>query len=191
MVDTNKPSRLEASSEAAIRRPEIRRATLGDLDGLVALEERCFREDRILRRQFRYLLTKAHAGLWVAEDRAALLGSLVLLFRRGRATARLYSIAVAPESRGLGVARALVEVAEREAWARERQWMRLEIRKDNEASMRLFEGMGYRRFGAHAGYYADEMDAWRYEKRLQLGGVPSTEGRFASRSRSADRGQRT
>jgi len=144
----------------------IRDATLADLDALVALENRCFVEDRISRRQFRHLLNKGHAALFVAEEEAGLLGSLVLLFSRGTATARLYSIAVAPEARGRGIARALVERAEQEAWRHERTWMRLEIRKDNNASISLFEAMGYKRFGMHADYYADHMDAWRYEKAL-------------------------
>jgi ribosomal protein S18 acetylase RimI-like enzyme/predicted double-glycine peptidase len=145
---------------------EIRAATTADIDALVALENRCFDDDRISRRQFRHLLKKGHAALFVIEQAGLLLGSLVLLFSRGTATARLYSIAVAPEARGRGVARALVERAEQEAWEHERTWMRLEIRKDNSASVGLFEAMGYKRFGIHVDYYADHMDAWRYEKAL-------------------------
>lgn len=146
----------------------IRAATERDLDALVDLENRCFEGDRISRRQFRHLLKRGHASLIVADDTAGggLLGSLVLLFSRGTATARLYSIAVSPEARGQGVARALVERAEAEAWREERAWMRLEVRKDNLASIGLFEALGYRRFGSHADYYADHMDAWRYEKAL-------------------------
>jgi ribosomal protein S18 acetylase RimI-like enzyme len=145
---------------------QIRAATLSDLDPLVALENRCFDDDRISRRQFRHLLNKGHAALFVADDDGALLGSLVVLFSRGTATARLYSIAIAPEARGRGIGRQLVERAEQEAWAQERAWMRLEVRQDNAASIGLFESMGYRRFGSHADYYADHMDAWRYEKAL-------------------------
>ena len=146
------------------RPPSIRTATTADVDALAALEDRCFYDDRISRRQFRHLLTRGHAALFVAEHGDAMVGSLVLLFSRGTSTARLYSIAVAPEARGMGVARALVERAEAEAWEHERAWMRLEIRKDNAASIALFESLGYRRFGMYADYYADHMDAWRYEK---------------------------
>ena len=145
---------------------KLRAATIADLDALVTLENRCFDDDRISRRQFRHLLNRGHASLIVAEEAGGLLGSLVLLFSRGTGTARLYSIAVAPEARGRGIARTLVEQAETEAWREERAWMRLEIRKDNPASIALFESMGYRRFGSHPNYYADNMDAWRYEKAL-------------------------
>ena len=145
---------------------DIRPATLSDLTALLGLENSCFDDDRISRRQFRHLLSKGHAALFVADRAGAVLGSLVLLFSRGTATARLYSIAVDPGARGHGVGRALVERAEQEAWHQERAWMRLEVRKDNTASIGLFEAMGYRRFGSRPGYYGDLMDAWRYEKAL-------------------------
>lgn len=144
----------------------LRPAHLGDLDALVAIEAAAFSDDRISRRQFRHLLRRAHAEVIVAEEDGALLGDVVLLFSRGTATARLYSIAVLPAARGRGVARALVREAEAVAWRHERAWMRLEIRQDNPASIALFESLGYRRFGSHSSYYADAMDAWRYEKAL-------------------------
>ena len=58
----------------------IRTASLGDLDALVALENHCFDHDRITRRQFRHLLKKGHAALYVAVADDTLYGSLVLLF---------------------------------------------------------------------------------------------------------------
>ena len=146
----------------------IRSADVGDLDALVSLEEGSFPGDRLSRRQLRHLLTRGHAALLVAEDPTSgrVVGDVVLLFRRGTAIARLYSIAVHPSARGRGLGTRLLDAAEREAWTRERAWMRAEIRKDNEASIRLFESQGYRRFGEYADYYADHMDAWRVEKAL-------------------------
>ena len=157
----------------------VRVATAEDLDALVALENASFEEDRISRRQFRHLLFRGNATVLLAEDaEGRLLGDVVLLFSRGTATARLYSIAVDHAARGRGIGRLLVEAAEAEAWRRERAWMRLEVRKDNAASIGLFESLGYRRFGEHADYYPDHMDAWRYEKAIderlkpQLARVP-------------------
>jgi ribosomal protein S18 acetylase RimI-like enzyme len=147
--------------------PSVRAAAADDLAALVALENSCFDDDRISRRQFRHLLTRANAAVLVAADwDGRLLGDLVVLFSRGTATARLYSIAVAPAARGQGIGRLLVEAAEATAWEHGRAWMRLEVRKDNRASIGLFEAMGYRRFGEHGDYYADHMDAWRYEKAI-------------------------
>lgn len=146
----------------------VRAAEIEDLDALVSLEEQGFSGDRLSRRQLRHLLTRGHAALLVAEDPDAgtVLGDVVLLFRRGTAIARLYSIAVHPRARGRGLGRHLLERAEEAAWARERAWIRAEIRTDNTASIHLFESSGYRRFGEYADYYDDHGDAWRYEKAL-------------------------
>jgi predicted double-glycine peptidase len=45
--------------------------------------------------------------------------------------------------------------------------MRLEVRCDNAASLALFEGLGYRRFGVLDDYYEDHMQAVRFEKSLR------------------------
>lgn len=146
---------------------EIRGAQLDDVPRLLELEAASFEDDRINRRQYRHLITRANASVRVAVGAdGVLVGSVVVLFSRSTATARIYSVAVAPEQRGKGLGRALVEAAEAEAWANERAWLRSEIRRDNEGSIRLFESLGYRRFGEYADYYADHMSAWRYEKAI-------------------------
>ncbi len=144
----------------------IRSAALTDIDALLELELTSFATDRLNRRQFRYMLTRARARTLVAEADGALLGYVLLLFSRATSVARLYSIAVAAPARGRGVGRALVAAAEAAAWAAERAYLRLEIRRDNRASQALFESAGYRRFGVLSDYYADHMEALRYEKRL-------------------------
>ncbi|MCG5535876.1 peptidase C39 family protein [Ectothiorhodospira mobilis] len=144
----------------------IRNATVSDIPALVALEGRCFPTDRLSRRQFRYLLTKAHAHTLVHEREGDILGYVLVLFSRGTSCARLYSIAVDARARGQGVARGLVNAAEIDAREQDNAYLRLEIRQDNTASQRLFESLGYRRFGEYGDYYEDHMAAWRYEKSL-------------------------
>ncbi len=150
----------------------IRLATLDDVDRLLELEQRCFDSDRISRRQFRYMITKANATLLIDEAGGALLGYVLVLFSRGTSMARLYSIAVDPDTRGQGIGGALAQAAESSAWEHHRAYMRLEIRKDNTASLTLFERQGYRRFGELHDYYEDHMDAWRLEKTLAPGLSP-------------------
>ena len=147
--------------------PMIRAAVLGDLNQLETLENSCFSTDRLSRRQLRYLLTKGKASLLVEErEEGGLKGYVAILFSKATSMARLYSIAVRPELHGQGIGRRLLEAAEAEAWAHQRAYMRAEVRKDNTASMSLFQGMGYRRIGEWQDYYEDHADAWRLEKRL-------------------------
>lgn len=141
-----------------------------DLDALVALENACFSSDRLTRRQLRYMLHQAQATVLVARQKNELIGYVLVLFNRATTVARLYSIAVAAAARRQGVARALVAAAEQAVLAQQRASLRLEIRRDNVASQRLFAALGYRQFGVHADYYADRMAALRYEKVLTPAG---------------------
>ncbi len=150
----------------------IRPASLADLGALVEIEAGSFQSDRLTRRQFRHMLTRAHAATLVAEADGCLLGYILLLFSRGTSVARVYSIAVGADARGRGIGRALVVAAEARAWEEERAYVRLEIRRDNLASQALFEGAGYRRFGILSDYYEDHMEALRYEKALSPGPKP-------------------
>jgi ribosomal protein S18 acetylase RimI-like enzyme len=156
----------------------IRPAVLGDLDALVDLENRSFETDRLSRRSFRYMLTKANAVTLVDEKDGYLCGYVMVLFHAGTSLARLYSIAVDDACRGTGVGRALVRAAEAAAREHECVYMRLEVRPDNRASIGLFTGEGYRQFGIFHDYYEDHAEALRFEKlliphlRADLVGVP-------------------
>jgi ribosomal protein S18 acetylase RimI-like enzyme len=147
----------------------IRPATIVDLPALVELEQHCFDSDRISRRQWRYMLTKAHADILVAEDEKGLSGYVLVLYNQATSVARLYSIALETRARGSGLSSALALAAEEAAREQGRAYMRLEVRQDNTPSLRLFEGLGYRRFGVLDDYYEDHMQAIRFQKSLQPG----------------------
>ncbi len=144
----------------------IRDARISDLNALAALEERCFQIDRFNRRQFRYYITRAQGRLLVDERRGKLIGYALVLLRRGTSLARLYSIAVDPKARGKGAGRDLLEAAEEAAAEASCAYMRLEVRPDNEKSIRLYRSAGYRKLGKVSDYYEDGMEALRYEKAL-------------------------
>lgn len=146
----------------------LRRGTKSDLDPLVALEERCFAGDRLNRRNFNYMLTKAHGQLWVAEQEGSLLGYVLILFHRGTSLARLYSIAVDVAAQGKGLADQLMELAENSSKQSGCVYMRLEVREDNSRAIRLYERRGYRYFGRIEEYYEDGCAALRYEKALKV-----------------------
>jgi len=144
----------------------IRDATLDDLDALVQIENRCFDGDRLSRRNFRYLLTKGNAETVVEVDGGVMRGYAMLLFNTGTSLARMYSLAVDPDQQRKGVASALLQAAEERARRHDAVTLRLEIRKDNHASIGLFRRHGYREFGLYTDYYEDHMDAVRFEKSL-------------------------
>ena len=70
------------------------------------------------RRTFRRFLGSPLAATIVAELHGKLAGYALVLFRSGSATARLYSIAVAPHAGGRRIGATLLEAAEQAAIAR-------------------------------------------------------------------------
>jgi [ribosomal protein S18]-alanine N-acetyltransferase len=145
----------------------IRRARLSDLASLLALERRAFTTDHLSARQYRRHIGSDSALVLAAVNATRLLGKAVVFFRRSSPIARLYSIAVADDARGLGLGKALLAAAENHARRRGSREMRLEVRKGNRAAIRLYERLGYRRFGSYPRFYEDGADAWRYAKDLE------------------------
>lgn len=145
----------------------IRPATAADIDALVALEASFPEEDRFDRRTWRRLLS-GHASVLVCEaPDGGLLAAAVMLYRKGARIARLYSIAVAPEARGKGLARALMAACEADAAERGARAVRLEVRSSNSSAIRLYEAGGYRVIATLESYYPDGEAALRMEKSLE------------------------
>src|SRR5690348_956819 len=126
---------------------QIRAAQAGDLDALLALERSAFTTDHLSRRQYRHHLSNPNAAVLVAQGAAGVLGKAVLFFNARHDIARLYSIAVGENARGMGLGAALLAAAEREAHRRGRRRMRLEVSQTNPGAIHLYERHGFHRIG--------------------------------------------
>ena len=144
----------------------IRAARLPDLDALVELENRSFVTDRVSRAQYRRHIGSASVVVLVAESDGRFVGSALVFLRRRSRRARLYSIAIDHESRGIGVGAALLRAAEATARDNARDRLYLEVREDNAAAIGMYESRGYVRGPTLHGFYEDGADARRYEKAL-------------------------
>jgi len=145
----------------------IRNAQLADLDELVALEKSCFETDRLSRRSFKHWITTEHRALLVAEVAKAVAGYILIIYHPGTRLARIYSIAVSHQQRGLGLAKQLISAGEQAAIENGRLYLRLEVSVDNIAAIKLYESLGYQKFGIYRDYYQDHKDALRYQKRIR------------------------
>jgi ribosomal protein S18 acetylase RimI-like enzyme len=144
----------------------IRLATLADINDLLKIEELCFLGDRLSKRRFRYLLTKAHACTVVEEQQETVRGYAMLLFNNRTAIARLYSLAVIPYFQDQGIASCLLKAIERIALTQHFTYLRLEVRCDNVIAQQMYEKRGYKKLKMITMYYDDQMDAFRFEKKL-------------------------
>lgn len=149
-----------------MRQPLIRPATQADIGALTALETSFPEEDRFDRRTWRRLFS-GNASILVCDTRKdGLLAAAVMLYRKSARVARLYSITVAPEARGKGIARALMAACEADATERGARAVRLEVRVTNSSATRLYEAGGYRVIATLESYYPDGEAALRMEKSL-------------------------
>ena len=143
----------------------VRLGTVGDLEGLIRLEDSFPEEDRFSRRTWRRLL-RGNAVTHVALLGGPLVGTAVLLFRTGSRVARLYTLSVTPDLRGKGIARRLMAAGEAIAAEKGCDRMRLEARESNQHAILLYERSGYRVIARVAGYYPNGETAVRMEKPL-------------------------
>jgi hypothetical protein len=81
--------------------------------------------------------------------------------------ARLYSLAVAEDARGQGLAKKLLEHLEQLSGEANYLYMRLEVAKNNHSAIGLYQRLGYRVFGEYSDYYDDHSDALRMQKTIR------------------------
>ncbi len=118
-------------------------------DALAALHRRCFRSPPPW--------TAADFAAFAADPLAFLLVEGDAGFLLGRAVAgeaELLTLAVAPESRRLGLGRKLVARFIYQAQLRQAERAFLEVSAENTAALALYDSAGFRTEGRRKGYYA-------------------------------------
>lgn len=147
---------------------KIRKAKVGDISQLLAVENACFDYDQLSRRSFHWMIKKAHSILLVIEYKTQLIGYGLVLINRGTSLARLYSICTLKEYQGHGLASKLI--AELENLASEEEdcaFLRLEVKDNNKSAIKLYEKLGYAKFTEKKDYYDDGRTALCFEKQIR------------------------
>ena len=144
----------------------IRNANLSDAASLLALEQKCFMADRISLRSFKRFIAEKRSDLLLVERAGQVVGYFLLIYRRGTSLARLYSLAVDPACRKQGIAELLMQHAEKAAAARNCVLLRLEVRYDNTAAIRLYKKLSYHEFAVKHDFYEDHSDAICMQKQV-------------------------
>lgn len=145
---------------------DYRKATLSDLEALNLLEHQVFNTDMVSRRQMKRFIQSEHSLLLVAMEGECLAGYALLLFNQATQLSRLYSIAISPDFRGLGIANQLLLLCEQSAVEQGYIILRLEVREDNLSAIKLYEKHGFKKLETLIHYYDDLADGLRMQKRL-------------------------
>jgi len=141
-------------------------AKLEHLDAIVDIEKRCFNIDRMTRRSFKRMIQVGNCDFIVAQVDQVTAGYVLVLYHRGTHLARIYSIAVLPEFRGVKLGQLMLQRAESLAVDRLCIYMRLEVHPNNSGAIALYIRNQYRQFGVFRDYYEDHADALRFQKRI-------------------------
>ncbi|CAD6004283.1 ribosomal protein S18-alanine N-acetyltransferase [Agreia sp. COWG] len=145
---------------------ELRRADLGDLDSIMALEQSSFPADAWTSDAMRSDLESPHCYYLVArevdarESHGQIVGYAGLLAPAGAHEGDIQTIAVAPDVRRRGLGRVLMTSLMNEARRRGLREVFLEVRADNPHAEALYASLGFERLGVRTGYYQpDNVDA--------------------------------
>jgi len=143
---------------------QIRTMTTADLDQVLAIEQASF-STPWKRGHFESELSGRHSFPFVAEGGGRIVGYVCLmsLFEE----AQILDIAVLPEERGRGVARALIDQACRVAREKHADILALEVRASSAAAIGLYLSSGFRQVGVRGNYYDSTEDAILMEKNLK------------------------
>lgn len=133
----------------------LRDASLADLDDITALESALFGSDAWSREMLREELAGANRRYIVlvdADDSIRGYAGLLVLGTDGD----IQTIAVAPELRGAGHGRAVMNELLDEAARRGASQVFLEVRADNPPARGLYASLGFAEIGVRPGYYQPE-----------------------------------
>ncbi len=130
----------------------VSRATVRDLDQILALEESGFDRSRWSRTAWLAELEADDRYVLVARDSDGA-AVAVATFSAVADTADLLRVIVAPEHRGQGLARALVRAGVQWAQAFGATRLLLEVEESNESARRLYDRSGFRPVARRDDYY--------------------------------------
>lgn len=146
---------------------KIEKAQAGDLNEILELEKQCFFSDAFLRHQFYYFIHKSKSEFVVVRDPYKIIAYLIIQIRKNSLKYRIYSLAIAPEARGTGIGKKLLEYAERLARKNNIKKITLEVSEKNVAAINLYKKKGFQIEKTRAGYYADGSPAWIMVKEIK------------------------
>jgi ribosomal-protein-alanine N-acetyltransferase len=143
--------------------PIIRPLRETDLPAVLAIEEASF-PNPWRPEHFQHEMTSPYSFPLIAECEGAVVGyvCLMALFEE----AQILDIAVAPDQRGKGVARLLMDQAISMAREKEAEVLALEVRVSSSAAISLYERCGFIRTGLRSRYYEGRDDAVLMELNL-------------------------
>ena len=142
-------------------RLEIRRMCPDDLEEVMVIERAAFKHPwspELFRRELEHdwstILVAAEPLTSAPQGGERIIAFLIFWLVHDEV--HILNVAVAPEQRRKGVARALMAETERRAHTAGASLLTLEVRRSNQAALDLYREFDYRAVGVRPNYYVDE-----------------------------------
>jgi ribosomal-protein-alanine N-acetyltransferase len=146
---------------------DIKRLSLKDIDRLLRLNLRCFKQgENYTRHTFNYLLTQPQSLGLAAETPSGELAGFVLLMNNSDGAAHITTVGVAPEHRRRGIAWRLIDEIEELLRKKSVSTIVLEVRVSNTAAQDLYSKAGYTVVKRMIRYYHNGEDGFLMMKSL-------------------------
>lgn len=133
---------------------KLREAVISDLDEILSIENQSFKSEAFNRRQFKYLIESTGCIFRVALHDAKIAGYLMLLKRKNSRLLRIYSIAVSPNHRGLGIAQMFIDFTSNYTKSGGYKTVSLEVNEKNEPAIKLYHKNGFKTIAKRLNYYS-------------------------------------
>lgn len=145
----------------------IKKLTVADIDRLLRLNLRCFKQgENYTKHTFNYLLTQPQSLGIAAETPAGELTGFVLLMNNPDGAAHITTIGVAPEHRRRGIGRKLIKEVDRMLIKKGVSTVVLEVRVSNTEAQELYSQAGYSIVKRMQRYYHNGEDGFLMMKSL-------------------------
>ncbi|MDE0355710.1 MAG: ribosomal protein S18-alanine N-acetyltransferase [Deltaproteobacteria bacterium] len=142
----------------------LRSMTVADIDEVMAIETAAFASPWS-RQFFLEELQATHAKSVLCQRDGKPIGYVIYWELPGELD--IHNVAVHPQFRRQGVARAMLADIIEGATSRGFRRMTLEVRKSNDPAQTLYRSLGFEICGLRKGYYSDNgEDAWVMERKL-------------------------
>jgi ribosomal-protein-alanine N-acetyltransferase len=137
---------------------KIEDASIKYLDKLYELEMQCFTQEAFSKRQIAYLLTDYNAIRLIAKINSEVVGFVIsqIEVEEDSVFGHIVTVNVATSFRRKGIATKLLNGTQTILKTRGIKQIRLEVRHNNSAAIKLYQHLGFKEIAKLEGYYGKE-----------------------------------
>ena len=146
---------------------EVKSISIADIDTVLRLNLRCFRNgENYTKQTFKYLLVQPQSLAYAAVTPSGDMAGFVLVMNNPDGAAHITTVCVAPEHRRRGIANMLIRHVDRSLRAKAVSTVVLEVRVSNMAAQNLYISNGYYVAQCMPRYYSNGEDGYLMMKSL-------------------------